>query len=156
MSTNIVKSYNVGEINLDLPSRQFVHELLLFSFSDIYQSVNVSLIFNSLLKENGTNPFNITSGFKLNLQKRIIYEESKIFVQDELGKIEEAYGSNNIYTLGDESKRIIRKKLVDSAIIYEIEYYDYSKEVYNSAGKIITTYDKYDTIISWNSSKYKW
>ena len=45
------------------------------------------------MKEDGSNPFNITSGFKLNLQKRIIFEDSKIFVQDELGKIEEAYGS---------------------------------------------------------------
>ena len=147
MSTTIVKNYNVGEIKLDLPSRQFIHELPLFSFSDIYQSVNVSLIYNSLMKEDGSNPFNITSGFKLNLQKRIIFEDSKIFVQDELGKIEEAYGSNNIYSLGDESKRIIRQKEENSVVTYEIEYYDYSKEVYNSAGKIITTYDKYGTII---------
>ena len=63
------KKFGVGNVYVDMPYAQFIHELPLLSFSDVQHNINLSLIFQS--KETG-NPFNIANGFKLNLQKRLI------------------------------------------------------------------------------------
>ena len=68
--TKNVKNYDVGSIRVHLPLRNFIHELPLFHFSDLYGTIGISLIYNSLLHD-GTNPFNINTGYKINLQKRI-------------------------------------------------------------------------------------
>ena len=41
-----VKSYDVGQIKLDLPRANHIHELSLLSFSDVQNTVNLSLVFN--------------------------------------------------------------------------------------------------------------
>ena len=133
-----VKNYDVGSIRVHLPLRNFIHELPLFHFSDLYGTIGISLIYNSLLHD-GTNPFNINTGYKINLQKRIFFEDNQLYVQDSYGNIEQAYGTNNIYTLNDESKRV--RKITDG--LYTIEYPDFTKEIYDSNGMINSIYDKY-------------
>ena len=64
-----VKNYDVGKIRLDAPYTHFIHELPLLSFSDVQHTIGVSLVFQSKCTD---NPFNISIGYKLNLQKRII------------------------------------------------------------------------------------
>ena len=83
-----VKKYDAGKINLDLPKIsvkpedsvivRYNHVLPLFSFGDIQHDIGLSLVFDHeryvIETESNTNPFFIAPGFKLNLQKSIVYE----------------------------------------------------------------------------------
>ena len=143
MSTVNVKKFDVGKLSIDLPSSYCIHVLPLFEFVDVHQSFGVSLIFNfGLMKEN-VNTFLIKPGYKFNFQKRIIIDGSNYSVQDASGKIEDAYGEFNVYSFGDESKRIMRIRVENYQNVFIIEYPDYSYEVYDNTGKIIESYDKY-------------
>ena len=150
-----VKNYDVGQIKFDMfpegydhdgPYVSYTHELPLLSFSDVQHSVNLSLVFNydryREEKENNTNPFFIAPGYKLNLQKRLIYDVQGALTtfQGENGKnIELNNASDNVFTFNDESQRILRR--TSSALT--VEYSDFSKEQYNETGRITQAYDKY-------------
>jgi len=157
--SNYIKKYEVGNIAIDLPYNSHIHELLLLSFSDFRNSVNISLIFNQKLKYEQNNMFNIQEGFKLNIQKRIIVENgvpTKLI--NENGKydllnmnyqdLEQNY-RNYVFTFNDDSRRVVRMKVeidpdTENPIsYYELEYPDFSKEIYNSNGYLLKSYDKY-------------
>ena len=150
MSNNYVKKYECGELRMDLPRANCIYELPLLSFGDMRNSVNLSLVFNRAVKVDGGNPFNISNGYKLNLQKRIIKNsDNSISYQEANGKIVDLLDGNNImgvHTFLDHSQRIVRE--ISSG--YELEYPDFSKERYDSNGRIITTIDKYgDKILTY-------
>ena len=149
-----VKKYNVGQIKLDLPTPNYYHELPLLSFGDIHGSVNLSLVFNYRMK--GSNPYHIANGCKLNLQKRIRMTSAGVLTsfENEIGgsvslneSIDYDANSNHsnyrVYTFADESQRTIRK--VNDT--YELENFDFSKEIYDSTGKIKSVIDKYGVIV---------
>ena len=140
-----VKTYNPGQIRMDLPTANYIHELPLLSFSDIHGAVNLSLVFNYALKAEGSNPYNIAPGYKLNLQKRLIIENGiPIKFQDESGKYVDLIGATSPYTFDDDSQRILRTT-GDNITPYVIENPDFSTEKYNSSGLIIYAVDKYGT-----------
>ena len=170
-----VKNYDVGQIHPDLltpnsvtdaPFVQYTHELPLLSFGDIQHSVNLSLVFNYERyrdeKVTGQNPFCIAPGFKLNLQKRLMYTQFGIFTdyQEESGKIVKLNNFYGDYTFDDDSQRIIIQKAQpdqtgnisadnvemggdDTVYDYFLEYPDFSKEKYGESGRIMAVYDKY-------------
>ncbi len=157
-----VKKYDVGQINVDLlhaiamdepPFVQYTHELPLLSFGDVQHNMNLSLVFNYERyrdeKANSKNPFFIAPGFKLNVHKRLIFNQSVLSAfQGEDGRIIDLKAFGNTYTFDDESQRILRK----AQSVLTVEHSDFSKETYNSAGRITATYDKYsnNAILSYN------
>lgn len=166
MSNTYVKKYDVGQIKLDLPYANYIHELPLLSFGDVQHTINLSLVFNreryTEEAQESENPFFIAPGFKLNLQKRLIIDEDTISYQDENGKIIALTQYGDVYTFQDDSQRILRRtEQVPSIILppnpgsgiievppvtlydYEVEYPDFSKEKYNTDGLITAVYDKY-------------
>ena len=165
-----VKNYNVGQTKLDLPYANYIHELPLLSFGDAQHTINLSLVFNQQRKAAGDNSFNIASGFKLNMQKKLIISGDSISYQEESGKIINLTAFGDVYTFNDDSQRILRRtemlvappiggggSIIGGSIIggsitptiteyeYVVEYPDYSKEEYNSNGYITGVYDKYGT-----------
>ncbi len=136
-----IKNYNVGQTKVDLPYANYIHTLPLLSFGDVQHTVNLSLVFNLQMKEQGGNPFGIADGYKLSLQKRLIVGENGLTdYQDESGKKISLNKFGDKYTFSDESQRIIRKDGSE----YVLENPDYSTEKYNASGYIIGVYDKYD------------
>ena len=102
-----VKNLAPGQIRMDLPTANYIHELPLLSFSDIHGAVNLSLIFNYAMKAEGSNPFNIAAGYKLNLQKRLILENNvPVQFQDESGKCIDLIGEGFPYTFDDDCKLV--------------------------------------------------
>lgn len=163
MSTYI-KKYDVGTITIDLPYNSYIHNLPLLSFNDFRDSVNISLVFNQKLKIDEDNSFNIGKGYKLNIHKKIIFQNNiPIKLMESNGKYvllnrnknslnENSTIYNNVYTFDDESKRILRVKTrlntqtnIDETY-YEVENDDLSKEIYNSLGYLHYIYDKYDDV----------
>ena len=165
-----VKNYNVGQTKLDLPYANYIHELPLLSFGDVQHTINLSLVFNYERKAAGDNPFNIASGFKLNMQKKLRISGDSISYQEESGKLVNLTAFGDVYTFNDDSQRILRRteilvappiggggSIIGGSIIggsitptiteyeYVVEYPDYSKEEYNSNGYITGVYDKYGT-----------
>ena len=147
-----VKNYNPGQIRMDLPTANYIHELPLLSFSDIHGGVNLSLVFNYEMKvaaddsdsNANSNPFNIAPGYKLNLQKRLILENNvPVQFQDESGKCIQLNSSNTIYTFDDDSMRILRR----TGSTYMLENADYSKEYYDQLGRITSVYNKYNDLV---------
>ena len=171
-----VKKYDVGQIKVDLPYANYIHELPLLSIGDVKHNINLSLVFNynryKEESENGSNPFFIAPGYKLNLQKRLTSDE-----QGDPAKIQEANGEfidlNKIYphtfTFDDESQRILRSteqhtlvpvpggNVEYGTIPYDhnVEHPDFSRERYNEAGRITNVYNKYNkNILSYAYSEY--
>ena len=162
-----VKNYNVGQTKLDLPYANYIHELPLLSFGDVQHTINLSIVFNYARKAAGDNPFNIASGFKLNMQKKLIISGDSISYQEESGKIINLTAFGDVYTFNDDSQRILRRtemlvappiggggSIIGGSITpgltvtqyeYTVEYPDYSKEEYESGGYITGIYDKYGT-----------
>ncbi|MBR2722425.1 MAG: RHS repeat-associated core domain-containing protein [Clostridia bacterium] len=149
MENNYVKKYECGELSLDLPFANTIYELPLLSFGDMRGSMTVSLVFNHEMSQTEGNPFHITDGYKLNLQKRIFLDEGDTaYFQEANGKIVQlcdniSTSDTERYTFFDDSGRIIRTTTGG----YELEYPDYSKELYNSAGLITASYDKYGATV---------
>ena len=160
MSNTYVKKYDVGQIKLDLPYANYIHELPLLSFGDILHTINLSLVFN--YANRGENTFSVFKGYKFNWQKRIILDSSTqrptSFV-DEYGKTTNLYNNDGVYTFGDDSQRIMRTTARPSlppipgsdiemedgieTFDYTVEYPDGSKEVYNQNGYLMSMCDKY-------------
>lgn len=152
-----VKNYDVGQINVDLlhtiaidepPFVQYTHELPLLSFGDVQHNMNLSLVFNYERyrdeKANNKNSFFIAPGFKLNVHKRLIYNQNVLAsFQGEDGRIIDMKAFGNTYTFDDESQRILRK----AQSVLTVEQPDFSKETYNSEGRITATYDKYGNVV---------
>ena len=139
-----VKNYNVGQIQLDLPTSNYMHELPLLSFADIHGNVNLSLVFNYGLRAESSNPFNIAAGYKLNMQKRIVMSNSApTAFQSESGKVVALNSADTCYAFDDDTQRIIRR----TGSTYELENPDFSKECYDQVGKITKAYDKYGVLV---------
>ena len=141
-NTNFIKKFERGEMHLDLPYANCIYELPLLSFSDLKGGINLSLVFNQALQSQG-NLFGINAGYKLNLEKRLLFGNNTIQYMEANGKISALHLSgavgNDRYTFLDDSGRIIRP--IENG--YELEYSDFSREEYDTDGKIIATYDKY-------------
>lgn len=136
---SIIKKYDVGEINVTLPTCNYIHRLPLISFGDIHGGFTLSLCFNYVMKNEGTNTFGIAAGFKLNVDKRIIFENgAPAKFRDENGDLILLNGSDGLYGFEDNSGRILRGTYNG----YNIEYPDFSKEHYATDGKIERVYDK--------------
>ena len=137
-----VKNYNVGQTKLDLPYANYIHELPLLSFGDARNTFDLSLIFQSKLTN---NPFHIANGYKLNIQKRIIISNGTPQSYEDgdgtLVKLNYCYG--NKYAFDDGSRRFIR--LINGQ--YVLENPDYSTEIFDTNGNIISTKDKYNNSI---------
>ena len=157
-----VKKYEVGSVRLDAPYAHYIYELPLLSFSDIRNSIGLSLVYQSKLND---NPFYIKNGFKLNLQKRLImaYSTYPKNYEDCDGTLVSLNNFVNHFTFNDDSQRIIR--YINGQ--YVLENPDLSTEIYNSSGKIIAIKDKYGseyltytytsgklTSINYRNSKY--
>ena len=141
---NYVKNYNVGQIQLDLPTPNYFHELSLIAFGDIHGGANISLVFNYGMKAENSNPYNIAAGYKLNIQKRVIMRNGVPYkFQNESGKIISLNKTNTLYTFDDDTQKVLRLNGSD----YELENSDFSKEIYNALGKIVAVYDKYGVLI---------
>ena len=128
-----MKNYHPGTIMMDLPTANYIYELPLLAFGDVYGSMNLALVFNRQMKAEGGNPFCIADGFKLNLQKRLIMENGvPVKLQDTNGNCVDVIGSSAPFTLDDDSQRIIRL----SETTYTVENADLSKEQYDQNGRI--------------------
>ena len=138
-----IKKYEVGQINIDYLSGGFVHEIPLLAFKDVKRSVTASLLY---LFDMTGNPYNISNGYKLNIQKRITFSSDGLPVnfEDGNGKVYNlsAFGSGEdiAFTFDDASQRIIRK----TSEGYTLDYPDYSREEYGNQGQILAAYDKYN------------
>ena len=144
MANNYIKKYECGNLGLDLPFANCIYELPLLSFSDMRSSLTLSLVFNREMKENGDNTYKITSGYKLNLQKRIYFDGGVGYYQESNGKIVQLFNnvkSEGTYTFPDDSQRIIRAQGENE---YILEYPDYSIEKFDLNGKITELVDKYN------------
>ena len=143
MSENYVKKYDVGQIKLDLPYANYIHELPLLSFGDVQHTMDLSLVFNEERRKAGDNPFNIAEGFKLNVQKRVVVGNGvTIKFEEGNGKYVDLISVSDFYTFDDETQRVLRL----TSFGYEVEYPDFSKETFNDDGYIIGAYSKYDKI----------
>ena len=145
-----VKNFEVGNVRLDTPNKHIVHELPLLSFGDARNTFALSLIFQSKLT---TNPFYIANGYKLSLQKRIIfsggYPQS---YEDGNGTLTALNRFYNKYAFDDGSQRFIR--LINGQ--YVLENPDYSTETFTTDGRILSVKDKYgNTILSYSYSADK-
>ena len=139
MSENYVKNYEIGNIRLDAPYAHYVHELPLLSFGDIMHTVGLSLVYNSKIED---NLYKIANGYKLNLHKRLIFDNNEIYYEDASGKtikLNAADNSSTVFAFDDDSQRVVR--LIDG--VYIVENSDYSTESYNSNGQITSVTDKY-------------
>ena len=147
-----IKSYNIGNISIDLPGQDLIYELPLLSFGDVKNTLNVSLIFNSNFATENT--FYMSNGHKLNLHKRlVIRSEIPAFYENGDGRrIELMYQGEGRYTFDDDSQRIMRG--TDNAFI--VENPDYSTETYTTLGYFTSATDKYgETYLSYTYTSNK-
>ena len=137
-----VKKYEVGNVQLNAPRTHFVHELPLLAFGDAQHSIGLSLVFNSGAMENS---FNISQGYKFNLQKRLILSEDGVptKLEDGNGVTVDLINFREHFMFDDDSQRIIRVQ----GNTFKLENPDYSKEMYDSFGRITAVYDKYGEVV---------
>ena len=143
---NYNKKFNVGSASLAEPFFDYYHTLPLVAFGDVKSSAELSLVYNSMLAEE--NHFNIGNGFKLNLQKKLLINGTTIQLIDSNGiklacnKPDNEIDSSEIsaYAISDNSHRILRKATNGG---YELEYADFSKEMFDTSGKLTGLVDKY-------------
>ncbi len=143
-----VKAFDIGNVNIDLPSPNYYFSLPLFNVSTLKDEINISLIFNLSLARNNNASFLSIPGYKINYQKQIIFENNYPgkFV-DEYGNILSLKRNDNIYTFYDDSQRIIH--FVNNT--FELLYIDYSKDIFDSSGKLSKSINKYgEEIFSFN------
>ena len=142
------KKYSVGSIALAEPYFDFVHTLPLVTFSDVKNTVELALVYNSQIAANNdfNIDFNIADGYKLNLQKKIVETSAGLSLVDSNGLMiacnpatNQTASSATVYALNDDSHRILRR--ITSG--FELEYPDYSKECFDSDGKQTSSFDKY-------------
>lgn len=151
-----VKNCDPGKITMDLPSSNYIYELPLLSIGDNHGPFNLSLIFNRTMAKNGTNPFAMAAGYKLNIHKVLNFNDSLApYLLDEGGNCVDLIDNNGVYTFNDDSQRILRtgNPLPNP---YIVENPDFSLEYYNQYGYITSIVDKYGVEIlaySYNASK---
>lgn len=151
-----VKNCDPGKITMDLPSSNYIYELPLLSIGDNHGPFNLSLIFNRTMAKNGTNPFAMAVGYKLNIHKVLNFNDSLApYLLDEGGNCVDLIDNNGVYTFNDDSQRILRtgNPLPNP---YIVENPDFSLEYYNQYGYITSIVDKYGVEIlaySYNASK---
>ena len=138
------KKISIGNISLAESYFEYIHTLPLVTFRDAKSKVELALVFNSQISNQ--NHFNIYNGYKFNLQKKIITSVTSVLLLDSNGCLipcnhatNETAQTATTYALNDNSHRILRK-LSDG---YELEYPDYSKEIFDLSGKITKLYDKH-------------
>lgn len=142
---NYNKKYDVGSTSLAAPFFDYYHTLPLVAFGDVKSSVELSFVYNSML--GAENHFNIGNGFKLNLQKKLLINGTTIQLIDSNGiKLACNKAENEIYSaaptayaINDSSHRMLRR----TSTGYELEYPDFSKELFDTTGKITKSFDKY-------------
>ena len=143
--SNYIKKYGTGNISIDLPYNSHIHELPLLYFKDHKNSVNISIVYNNELKEeySNNNLFNINYGFKLNIQKKLLFTNGvpEKYI-NESGKIIDLLHKGQVFLFNDESKRVLRATTSG----YEVENFDFSKEIFNANGDLVTLYDKYGDV----------
>ncbi len=155
-NTTYVKNYNIGNISLDVPRKSFIYQLPLLSFKDVQHTVNLSMVFNYRMYRDGEDVYGISKGFKLSLEKRLIFTSAfPSHIQEAAGnKVWLEKQSDDLYTFDDDSRRILRRNIAPLSggenlpidlYEYTVEYPDGSKEKYDDAGKIVGVYDKYDS-----------
>ena len=134
-----IKKYGIGNVRLEAPYSHFIYELPLLSFGDVMHTVGVSLVFNSRLI--GQNPFYMSNGHKLSLQKRLIIQGGSpgVYENGDGSRVNLIKLGNNLYTFDDDSQRIIR----GTGQAYILENPDYSTETYTTLGRITSVADKY-------------
>ena len=134
-----IKKYGIGNVRLEAPYSHFIYELPLLSFGDVLHTVGVSLVFNSRLI--GQNPFYMSNGHKLSLQKRLIIQGGSpgIYENGDGSRVNLINLADNRYTFDDDSQRIIR----GTGQAYILENPDYSTETYTTLGRITSVADKY-------------
>ena len=139
-----VKNGSPGKITMDLPRSNYVYELLLFSFGNIHDTVNLSLIYNYHYKCKNIDLFFVKEGFKLNIQKAIRFVNGvpAYFVEANGNCTTLNSDDSYPYVFDDESQRILRQSNI-SNMPYVIENPDDSKEYYNSLGLITAVVNKY-------------
>ena len=142
--TTYNKKYSVGSISLAEPYFDYVHTLPLVTFSDVKNTVELALVYNSRICNQ--NHFTIANGYKINLQKKIVETSAGMSLLDSSGLIikcspatNQTASSATVYALNDDSHRILRR--ITSG--FELEYPDYSKEYFDSEGKQTSSFDKY-------------
>lgn len=152
---NVNKKYSVGSLYLAEPYCHCIHKLPLLAFSDVMSSIELNLIFNS--KNKSENNYNISKGFKLNLQKRLYISTRSnnkldIVLEDENGmKHTCIYIQDDCFIVPDYSNSIIRKKQINGIYKYVLEYDNLSQEIFDINGRIETYIDKYNnTLLSYN------
>lgn len=144
-SNNYIKNYSVGQIRLDAPYAHFLYQLPLLSFSDVQHAIDLSLVYQSKMTD---NPFYISNGYKLSLQKRIVFSGNYPYsYEDGSGTRITLNRFSNKYAFDDGSYRFIRTVVNNGNTEYVLENPDYSTETFNSYGNIVSIKDKYDNNI---------
>ena len=143
---NYIKQYSIGETSVDIPKFKCVHQLPLLSFGDAKGDVALSMVLNTKYCE--ADYFNIANGIKLNLQKKLVFEGSDVSqIIDVNGDHIQCYRHGNVYTFDDDTRRILRIKIVNNNTTYELENPDFSTEIFDDTGKIMRVIDKYGDVI---------
>lgn len=142
-----VKKYDEGNIQIDLPTSNYLYELPLLSIADTHGGLDLTLIFNRKLYAEGINTFSILSGYKLNVQKRILKTSNAPTVyQNESGKLIALNSTDTAYAFDDDTQRILRR----TGVTHELENPDFSKERFDENGRIAAVIDKYGvTVLSY-------
>lgn len=140
-----VKNFNPGQILLDLPSANHIYELPLLSFGDVNGSVGISVIYNREFAAMGDQRFGFYMGYKLNLQKKILFSDnSSGNYIDANGKSIPFWRTEGVYLFEDEGARV----MVPIGTSYKVFYPDNSYEIFDQSGRITLMYDKYGHILA--------
>ncbi len=140
-----VKNFNPGQILLDLPSANHIYELPLLSFGDVNGSVGISVIYNRQFAAMGDQRFGFYMGYKLNLQKKILFSDnSSGNYIDANGKTIPFWRTEGVYLFEDEGTRV----MVPIGTSYKVFYPDNSYEIFDQSGRITLMYDKYGHILA--------
>ena len=141
-----VKTYNPGQITLDLPRTNYFYELPLLSVDDFHGGFSVTLVHSYDAKKNNKNHFNMREGYKLNVQKRLLLSNGVPcqYIDASYKMISLLDESAPVYTFADDSQRILR---VSNNGGFAVEYLDGSKENFDSSGYVTSVLDKYGTMV---------
>lgn len=144
---------SAGSIFVDLPNGNYIYELPLLNFGDIHGNAEISLVFNRAMENEGGDPFNIESGYKINLQKSLVCTNGAPSAYREWsGKITTLNNEGDCYLFEDDTQRTLRLM----GATYEAEMQNYATETYDYAGKIVSVKDKYSATVwsyTYTSSK---
>ena len=106
-----VKTYNPGQITLDLPRTNYFYELPLLSVDDFHGVFFVTLVHNYDARNKNENHFNMKAGYKLNVHKCLLLSNGVPcqYIDASYKTISLLDDSAPVYTFDDDSQRIIRR-----------------------------------------------